>query len=223
MLISETHQVPEGSRTNKKRRYLVLKCNSCGTVFERWQNAKLIASKPQHYCCNECFKMAMRSGGCADARRRITNDEKYGVPYYISKPEVASMSGKAAHTPELELQRWDKIKRGWADGSTVLKRGLTLVRSRVEREFFDRFSRELGLEVETQKHVNGWFIDGHVKDVNIYVQFDGVYWHSRADAIARDVEQNEWFAKNGFKLVRITDREYSAVGFDISTWWKNVT
>jgi len=162
--------------------------------------------------------MAMSSGGCADYSRRTTCLDVYGSEYLITRHDVASASGKAAHTPDIEQRRWTKIKKSWEDSSITLTRGLTLTRSRQEREFFDKLGA-LGLTIVIQKHTHGWFIDGYIVDDDTYVQFDGIYWHKQSDKVERDTAQNVWFRENGLKLVRITDVEYRQPGFDVQEWY----
>jgi len=73
-----------------------------------------------------------------------------------------------------------------------------------------------------------WCIDMYIPSINTYVQFDGIYWHgldrdiseieraakqrdidkSILEARKRDMRQNEWFLKNGKRLVRITDIDF---------------
>lgn len=80
-------------------------------------------------------------------------------------------------------------------------------------------------DVRTQVRIpkTHWVIDFYVKDINIWIQVDGIYWHGldrplneikasskqRDQKIVRTLEsdhrQNVWFAENGMKLLRITD------------------
>lgn len=109
------------------------------------------------------------------------------------------------------------------------KRNKTYGKSKIEDEFYDflcaYFSK---FDVDRHVTVNNWDIDFYVKSVDVYVQFDGVYWHglnrsidvikefkSPRDKIIyrtflRDQEQNEWFKKNKLKLIRVTDKEFNS-------------
>ncbi len=74
--------------------------------------------------------------------------------------------------------------------------------------------------VEHTVYVNGWSIDVYVPEINVYFQFDGIYWHGLDRPISeivdkkilkkveRDRQQIEWFSKNSMNLVRINEIEW---------------
>jgi len=84
--------------------------------------------------------------------------------------------------------------------------------------------------INRQKRVHKWPIDIHIEQFDIYVQFDGVYWHGldrpiekiKASKKPRDIgiyqkwmndqEQNEWFKEHNVKLFRITDVQFELFG-----------
>lgn len=186
---------------------MVLECNVCGNRFKRHQNVALVSSRPRHYCNMMCHSLAMKSGGVADESRKKSCRQAYGSDYYITRSDVASKNGKLAHTPEIESRRWKKIFKSWETSAVSLKRGLTLTRSRQEIAFFEALSRVVG-PIEYQKHINGWFIDGYVPTLDVWIQFDGVYWHSKPNHVVKDNAQNSWFRAQDLLLVRITDVEW---------------
>ena len=150
----------------------------------------------------------MKSGGVADASRQRTCRERYGADYYITQPNIASGLGKRAHSPEIEARRRLIVSENMKSISVQLSRGLTINRSRAEVTFFARLQDTLGVEITCPKFINGWFIDGYVASLDLYVQFDGVYWHSRPERVAIDKAQDAWFVENEMKLTRITDVEW---------------
>ena len=197
----------EATLTNSKM-VIDLACDHCQTEFSRHENVAVHRRAPRHYCGRACFKLAMKPGGIADESRKATNRELHGADYKFARPDIASRSGKLAHTPELELRRWAKIKKDWEDNKTRLSRGLTLTRSREEVQFFERFCKEFSVACTCPCYTNGWFIDGRVNETPVYLQFDGVYWHSSEKNQTRDRAQDAWFAEQGLTLVRITDKEW---------------
>ncbi len=196
-------------KASRRKKALWLRCDHCKKEFERAHTIKTQLKKKRHYCSSACFALAMKSGGIADKSRKKTCQERYGSDYYIIRHDVASKSGKLAHTPEIEKRRWKKIREGWKDLSKQLSRGLTLIRSKQEVEFFAVIKKQFKVEAECPKYVNGWFIDGYISSHKVWVQYDGVYWHSRPELIARDKKQDEWFAGQGLTLVRVTDKEWN--------------
>ena len=202
------NRIAQSTRNGRTRKALELRCDWCKTEYVRHQNTKVLESRTEHWCCHECFSHAIAKGGSVDLRRRETNVERYGIPYVINCHDIAVSSGQSAHTPEIEARRWKKIHEGWKSTATVLRRGLTLVRSRPEIEFFDRLGESLNVTIECPKYINRWFIDGYISAYDVWLQFDGVYWHSRPDRVKNDYNQNEWFAAQKMSLLRITDKEY---------------
>ena len=73
--------------------------------------------------------------------------------------------------------------------------------------------------------VGRWTVDFFVEPANAYVEVDGTYWHGLDRTIEElsqsntridrkilatrhsDAMQNSWFADNGLRLVRFTDKE----------------
>jgi len=62
-----------------------------------------------------------------------------------------------------------------------------------------------------------WLVDFYVKEIDTYVEVDGVFWHGinnnkERPSIVRkkDKVKNQWFAENNHRLVRITDKEVEA-------------
>lgn len=115
----------------------------------------------------------------------------------------------------------------------VLKRNGTYGKSKIEDRFYNALIDQFGI-VERQVNINGWLIDFYVKSIDTYIQFDGVYWHGldrnleeickfvhKRDRVIynkflTDRKQDNWFKKSGFRLVRITDKQFMASTFDIT-------
>jgi len=167
-------------------------------------------------------------------RARQTNQERFGVDWHTQSENFAY---KAKETwrerygvdhPMLadEVKAKHDFTESWRKAHETKKRNGTYASSRVEKRFYECLCR-LCQNVETQVRVNHdagtWLIDFKVG--NIYVQFDGAYWHGldrpieiiraserpRDRAIIkhydRDRRQDAWFCANDLKLIRITDRQ----------------
>jgi len=100
--------------------------------------------------------------------------------------------------------------------------------------FCERLVEVFGDGVKRQKRAKGHRrpIDFWLVDLDVYVQFDGVYWHGLdrpIDEIAlgtnshdqeivqrwhNDRVQDSWFKSKNLKLVRITDIEFDTLPFD---------
>ena len=186
-----------------------LACDACGVQFVRDKNVAKALKAVEHFCSQACSRQAIRAGGSIDRRRSATCMARYGVPYLVNEPSRAAAAGRRAHGADSERRRWAAIRAGWHDSATALTRGLTLTRSRAERVFFAALAELVSpLAVETQVHVNGWFIDGRLAGTRVHLQFDGRYWHSSPRACERDARQDAWFKEQGLVLLRVDDVEW---------------
>jgi hypothetical protein len=199
-----------GARKNKK--FGIFLCDVCGVTFEKSENLKKTVANPRHYCGHACHRIAMKSGGIADESRKSTCREKYGADYLIAREDVAkkgSLVGNSAHCRKMAAK---SFKARLENYSFQLTRGLTITRSKSEVDFLSNLADVLAVELEYQKFKNGWWIDGYCAEHDCWIQFDGVYWHSKPEALARDLAQNDWFRQNGMRLLRITDEEAKMPG-----------
>lgn len=155
-----------------------------------------------------------------------TNIQKYGYAYSFQNEEIRK------HAQECMLRRHGS-KHGWQVPrlrakmlESQIKNG-TFVTSKTELQFFELLKFAFGEEnVIHGKRVNKWPIDFYVTNTNVHYQFDGDYWHgldrdrttlesstNRRDKailgkMKNDLEQNEWFSLNGFRLVRVSESSY---------------
>jgi hypothetical protein len=102
--------------------------------------------------------------------------------------------------------------------------------SKPERGFRYVLEQKFGREdVMVQQLIKRkWSIDFYVMSINVYVQFDGVYWHGLDRSIevikastqprdmsiykkwVKDRELDAYAIKNGMTLIRVTDIEFKA-------------
>ena len=113
----------------------------------------------------------------------------------------------------------------------TMKKNGTYTKSWLEDDFYDElliiYSEQ---DVERAVRINNRSIDFYIKSIDTYIQFDGIYWHAldkpleeiktnepqRYKWYLKDRAQDEWFAANKLKLVRITDKEFLNESFDIN-------
>lgn len=118
----------------------------------------------------------------------------------------------------------------WKKNHESRKKNGSFARSKIESIFIDDLRKIFGKIVKDQIVIDAgnrrWVIDAYLSNLDVYVQFDGVYWHGldrpiehireskkKQDASIyrawlRDREQDKWFVENGKRLIRITDRQY---------------
>jgi hypothetical protein len=151
-------------------------------------------------------------------KRRATNVARHGAPETFQSADACQ-------------KREATWRRKYGQGSPpatveAAKRSIELQpikwSSKAEIRFRDALRERFG-EVKHQKWCGGWPIDFYIPSIDSYVQFDGVYWHGldrpieiiRASKKPRDQKivtkwetdrkQNEWFAAQGIRLVRVVD------------------
>lgn len=159
-------------------------------------------------------------------KRQVTWSSLYGVDHPFKTVEIREKQMSTMVTrygvvhamldPLIVQKRHNTLKK---------RQWYTRQRSKVEDRFFVALA-SMHLVVERDKEVDGKAIDFYLPCLDVYVQFDGVYWHgldrpieeiaehrSRQDVtihstFLRDRAQDAWFAKRSMKLIRVTDLEF---------------
>lgn len=145
-------------------------------------------------------------------KTRRTNIERYGVPCAL----LTKFSRQRINTPESCKKRHETMKRNGTYG-----------KSRIKNTFYEMLIKHIDpQEIERQKVVNGWSIDFYIKNIDVYIQLDGIYWHGLNRAInviaehktprdvvihntwMRDRRQDAWFIEHHINLIRITDYDF---------------
>lgn len=162
----------------------------------------------------------------AKEKRRQTNIERYGfaetfqIKEFKEKREATWLANYGVtyrpfpeNAVEKAKESMTKFPQKWS--------------SKIELKFYDELCKHFGVDdVVHQKWINGWPIDFYVKSIDVYIQFDGIYWHAldmpleeirksekprdktRVQKWERDREQDDWFQTQCKQLVRITDVEW---------------
>lgn len=153
-------------------------------------------------------------------KRKATCRERYDVDYVLQLP-TTKMN---AHSQKANEKR---IK-------TVMSSPEHRAHSSKKEKQFLEFLQSVFIDVQTRVRFpnapnNRWIIDFYISDINVYVQFDGVYWHgldrsfedlqtsqsSRDKKILEkymtDRRQDEWTQQNKIKLCRVTDIEFESL------------
>ncbi len=163
---------------------------------------------------------------------RMTMQERYGVEYPMQSADVrekARQSWQERYSVDNPFSAGSQFRLDHEELSIAGQKGYRstcqksdwLV-SEPERVLVE-WLRQRYKHVETQvpvKHSTrrSWLIDAHIVDTDTYVQLDGEFWHGLdkpytelhpkgREAFDRDRAQDEWFASQGKRLVRITDKE----------------
>lgn len=152
-------------------------------------------------------------------KQHETNLDRYGVKY----PFHSDDAKRVCRSLETQRKRHETRKLNGTYASQ---------RSTQETKFIDWL--KLTWTIDEHVFLHSWSIDAYVRDIDTYVQFDGVYWHgldrsftliseqrSKIDTtiigtIARDLKQNAWFLVNGKRLLRIKDVDFNKIDTTIN-------
>lgn len=189
-----------------------------------------------------------------EKRRKQTNLERYGVenPYRAAhvrekvkrlygdenpfKTKLGQQKAKETIRARYGVDCLFRLKRYQGLGNSPdairkrqanIRKNGGMKRSKIETRFYEALCRLFGRDdIKRDVSVNGWSIDCHIVSLDIYLQFDGVYFHGLdrpfekitspviRRTFLRDAEQGKWFASNGKILVRVTDVDYLLHGED---------
>lgn len=167
----------------------VLECDGCSAIVIRKHRS--VNDKPETFCSRSCALKSLT----VQAAKRQTCLKRYGVE----------------HISQLDVVKQRKHSTRKSNGTY---RG-----SRAEDSFYRCLCDWFGIgAVHRQVLINRWTIDFHVTTSNVWVQFDGVYWHGLNKPyemlsekqrywFSKDRVQDEWFRTQGRQLVRVTDQE----------------
>ena len=160
-----------------------------------------------------------------------TTKAKYGVDNVSKLPHIKKQKQRTTLSNFGVGHHWSSPLIRKKIHNTMKENGSYSGISKIQSEFGMLLNNEFGKENVAHSIIkNGWEIDFYIKSLKAYVQFDGVYWHGldrslneieKSDkqrdiailkTVERDASQARWFAQNGLKLIRITDKEYINYG-----------
>lgn len=166
--------------------------------------------------------------------------DKYGVDNISKlqsikdKKEELSFKKYGVKTPLMSDEIKSKIDyiANFKKAHETNKKNGTYSSSKIEDELYDLLCDYYGQKnVDRHILINNWDVDFYIKNINTYLQLDGVYWHGLdrdIDAIKlsandrdknivkkyyTDIKQNNWFKESNIKLVRITDMQFKKLIF----------
>lgn len=144
--------------------------------------------------------------------------KKYGVKNPLMSSEIKSKIDYVAN-----------FKKAHATN----KKNGTYKLSKAENALYDLLCDFYGEKnIIRQVLINNWNIDFYIKNINTYIQLDGVYWHGLNRDIEtikkssndrdkniikiyyKDIMQNNWFKKNNIKFKRITDVQFKKLTYN---------
>jgi len=139
---------------------------------------------------------------------------------YLKKILIKKRNTAKNKTQDEKEKIYKNRQKGYKKGIQTKKAKGNLKISKIEKYCFEYIKENIDSKVFHQKEYLGWHIDFYLPKYDIFIQFDGEYWHGHLNTIEelkktkqgltiletkkRDIKQNK-LIKN---LIRITDREF---------------
>lgn len=227
----------------------IFSCDQCNSKFEIERCLQQKLNRKHHFCSRKCQGQARKEGGClhyvydtfvnpfsiptVQKKIRQTMLARYGASTTLASPILH----EKVHATMIERYGGPtpfsapKLRNRLDFSEMARKRHVTMKRNGAykrskEEELFGEYLSRFGT-VETHIIINKiWPIDFYLPDHNVYVQFDGVYWHGldrpieeiRESKSLRDIhihkkwltdrKQECWFSKHNLILIRVPSSKF---------------
>lgn len=183
----------------KKIYYTSKRCCSCKIITEKRNgknNSSYIDGRTlKKYYCIDCGKeliniYAKRCHSCAN---KIKMKKKW------QNPEFREKIMRVRNTIEYR----EKMKKKWQDGKMD---GVFMSPTKPEKQIM-KVLEKLKVDYIFQFRPKNYskIYDFYISDINLLIEFDGVYWHSLIEVRLRDIEKTEYAENNGYNLLRFNE------------------
>lgn len=180
---------------NRKPKFQ-LKCMTCGALFV----------VPPH----RMGKAVCCSVECANVFKKLRTGPDH--PLYTSKEAECEWCGgrftvKQCHHDDDERGKFCSRECVGAYTTSLQGGRASSIEVAVKAELERRCVRHVG-----QYRIGRWSCDFYVPDLNLVIECDGDYWHSRPEVVERDKVKDRDLLGAGYKLARIAE---SAINSDV--------
>lgn len=233
-MIVEIIEIPRRRFKTLTKKIVRARCDACSNVFE-FAYTKRRINVANTFCSYACMS-ASKKGGVFQVHLKQKMLDKYGVENPSQVVEVIQKRTQTFITRfgcnPLQLPRIRRITESRKIRQKAFdsqRRNGTLKTSAPENKFYEWLCTIFSADdISRWVRINRWNIDFYVKPIDAYIQFDGIFWHGLDRPIEEirqsfrpvdkqiclkwetDQRQNEWFEQNNFRLIRVTDREFSS-------------
>jgi len=178
--------------------YKAKRCKSCAKRGKRsslYKDGKCL----RKYYCMDCGK-ELKS---YYAKRCLSCSNKIIMKKNWQNPEYREKTIKEMNAFEYKKERSKISKKQWEDG---IYDGVFMSPTNPEKEIM-RILEELKINYIFQFRPEGYSkpYDFYISNMNLLIEFDGVYWHSLPEVKERDIEKTEYADKNNYILLRFNE------------------
>jgi DNA-directed RNA polymerase subunit RPC12/RpoP len=228
MTLLRTYDKVTGAIKQTTTKFGVYSCVVCGDEYEM----PFRLDKKKKTCGVKCAHHGSRVSAETRNKLSVANSGKKRTDETCKKMSICKKGRKFSDSAR-KLMSLHQHRKGRGlpietiiKGHETRKRNGTYAKSSGEDALYKFLCEKIGqFDIERQVNVNGWRIDFHIKSVDLYVQYDGIYYHgldvtfdvlvSRATlrgksigvltTFLRDCEQRDWFIQNKLKLLRVVE------------------
>lgn len=171
---------------------------------------KTVGSLETRFGKEEADRIKNEIGSKSGASRLGKKRPQQGITVsktWEARREEWSASIRAAITEELRQKRSDNQKAIIAERGYHLAYGKETALEAFVRMYFEQAGYSPQTQFRAEMVESTRFYDLFVPELNLLVECDGEFWHTREDRIAVDRVKNKWALKNGYSLLRISDAD----------------
>lgn len=180
-------------------------CEFCEKQF-KGRNRKNRKTGQSRFCSVNCYwknmTIMLNCKTCGIEFKRTSN----GVLKYCSfkcqtigdwGEKIRTMNIGKKHTKETIEKRMKSIVKRFAKKQPTS----------IEKIVYDYLLLK-GILFEKQKLVGSrYVVDAYIPSLNLVIEADGEYWHSRQDNIERDKRKNKYLKEKGYTVIRLSEKE----------------
>ncbi len=237
--VSQNTQVKEKMKKTCQKKYGVDHISQSQTIKDKIKKTNIERYGVEHSSQSKQSKEKMKK----------TNIERYGVHCTFQSQKIkekiknTNIERYGFKVPTQNIKIFQKVRETnlkrygceiptqnpaiYKKAHETKKKNGSYRKSKSEDKFYEYLCLKYGnLFIERQARINNWSIDFYIRSKNIYIQFDGNYWHGINKSLAeikslpgpqfsgiyqtmlRDIEQNKWFKKNNKTLIRIKESDF---------------
>lgn len=185
-------------------------CLVCGKKFKTQKH--LIKIGGGKYCSRKCSDIAhitslIRTCQVCQKKFKVYQSKfKRGQGKYCSRRCMGLMQKKRLKilwlNSEFAKEQLRKMRAKWGVKPTS-----------IEKTLYDYLLLK-GILFEKQYLVNGKFlVDAYIPSLNLVIEADGKYWHTRPKTVEKDKRENAYLTKCGFNLLRLGEEEINNGSF----------
>jgi very-short-patch-repair endonuclease len=79
----------------------------------------------------------------------------------------------------------------------------------IERKLYEILN-ELEIPHEAQYQIGKYVVDALIPNINLIIEADGEYWHSKPEQIEKDKIRDKWLTEKGYQIIRLPGKEIKA-------------